>query len=258
MKIYRIRLNKEEVLRLPDQERRLFCSIAHLQNEINILLRAVLWSHDFSSDNEAEVQGQVSVTLFFVRLLAGKLREGWTILEKYFFVNRSLATDFRANANSDQTAALDELSRYFGRANILHEIRTNFAFHYSPEEIDNALATTPDDLVLYIEEEGNANTLYYFAEVLANRAAINRVPALDADTGLDRLIDEGIDVAKHFTTFGQAFMSYIVKKHQPSIWQETATPVLFSDLPSFAEMHFPWFTDTTSGLRRAKKNPGNH
>lgn len=113
MYVYRGRLNKAEVLRLPDHERTLFCAIAHLQNEISILLRAVLWSSDFSSDNQAEIQGQISTSLFFVKLLAGKLREGWTLLEKFFFRYQSLSSDFLAHANPKQKAALEALSRYF-------------------------------------------------------------------------------------------------------------------------------------------------
>lgn len=136
MNIYRGRLNKAELLSLPDHERKLFCAIAHLQNEINILLRAVLWSSDFSSDNEAEIQGQVSTSLFFVKLLAGKLREGWTLLEKFFFSHKSLSNDFRAHASLKQKEALEALSRYFGKANVIHDVRTDFAFHYSPEDLD--------------------------------------------------------------------------------------------------------------------------
>ncbi len=252
MNIYRGRLNKAELLSLPDHERKLFCAIAHLQNEINILLRAVLWSSDFSSDNEAEIQGQVSTSLFFVKLLAGKLREGWTLLEKFFFSHKSLSNDFRAHASLKQKEALEALSRYFGKANVIHDVRTDFAFHYSPEDLDAVLAATPDELDLYIEEEGNANSLYYFAEILANRAALDRINVLSGEDAMDRFIDEAVTVAEQFTRFGQAFMSYVIKRQGQSIWQEPAKRVRFSRLPSFSEMRFPWFTDTTGGLRRNK------
>lgn len=219
MNIYRGRLNKAEVLRLPDHERKLFCAIAHLQNEINILLRAVLWSSDFSSDNETEIQGQISISLFFVKLLAGKLREGWAILDKFFFSHKSLSSDFLGHANPKQKKALEDLKRYFGKANVIHDVRTGFAFHYSPEELDAVLAATPDELDLYIEEEGNANSLYYFAEVLANRAALDRINVLNGEEAIDRLIGEVVTVAEQFTRFGQAFMSYVIKRGGQSIWQ---------------------------------------
>ncbi len=252
MNIYRGRLNKAELLRLPDHERILFCAIAHLQNEISILLRAVLWSSDFSSDNQAEIQGQISTSLFFVKLLAGKMREGWTLLEKFFFSHKLLSSDFQVHANHKQKEALEALSRYFGKGNVIHDVRTDFAFHYSPESLDAVLASTPDELDLYIEEEGNANSLYYFAEVLANRAVLDRVNVSNGKDAMDRFIGEVVTVAEQFTRFGQAFMSYVIKRQGQSIWQEPAKCVQFSILPSFSEMRFPWFTDTTDGLRRKK------
>lgn len=252
MNIYRGRLNKAEVLRLPDHERKFFCAIAHLQNEISILLRAVLWSSDFLSDNETEIQGQISISLFFVKLLAGKLREGWTIIEKFFFSHKSLSSDFLAHANPKQKEALEALSRYFGKGNVIHDVSTDFAFHYSPEDLDAVLGATPDELDLYIEEEGNTNSLYYCAEVLANRAALDRVNVPNGEEATDRFVGEVVTVAEKFTHFGQAFMSYVIKRQGQSIWQEPAKLVQFSRLPSFSEMRFPWFADTTDGLRRKK------
>lgn len=250
MNIYKGRLDKDEVLQVPQQERRFFLTITHIQNEINILLRAVLWSSDYSSENEAEVQGQISTSLFFVKLLAGKLKEGWTILNKSFFSDKSLSSDFRAHATPEQIDHLDELSRYFGKTNLLHEVRTDFAFHYSPSELDDVLPTVSDELDLYIEQDGNANTLYYFAEVLANRAIISRIDASDEVEALKRLRDEVVMVSGHFTRFGQAFMSYVIKRHSPSIWKDTAIPISFKKLLSFSKIRFPWFADTTGGLWR--------
>lgn len=73
---------------------------------------------------------------------------------------------------------------------------------------------------------------------------------------MDRFIGEVVTVAEQFTRFGQAFMSYVIKRQGRSIWQEPAKRVQFSKLPSFSEMRFPWFVDTTDGLRR-KKAGGN-
>lgn len=253
MDISRGRLNKAAILQIPEHERQLFLSIAHLQNEISILLRAVFWSYyNISSENEAEAHGQISTSFFFVKILAGKLNEGWTLLEKVFFSDRVLSRDFCSTATPPQVEALDALKKHFGQTSILRDVRTNFAFHYSPPELDAVLATVPDELDLYIEHDGSANTLYYFAEVLANHAVLKRIDPADSGAAMKRLYDETVTVAKQFTRFGQAFMSYVIKRQSPSIWKDTAIPVSFDKLPSFSEVRFPWFTDTTAGLSNKK------
>ena len=69
---------------------------------------------------------------------------------------------------------------------------------------------------------------------------------------MDRFIGEVVTVAEQCTRFGQAFMSYVIKRQGQSIWQEPAKCVQFSISQSFSEMRFPWFADTTDGLRRKK------
>ena len=253
MEIFRGRLDKTAVLQIPERERQLFLSIANLQNEISILLRAVLWSsYNISSGNEAEAHGQISTSFFFVKILAGKLKEGWILLEKGFFIDRVLSRDFRSTATPPQVEALDALKKYFGKTSILHNVRTNFAFHYSPDELDAVLAAVSDELDLYIEHGGSANTLYYFAEVLANHAVLKRIDPADLAVAMQRLHNETVTVAGQFARFGQAFMSYVIKRQGPSIWKGTAIPVSFDKLPSFSEVRFPWFTDTTDGLSNKK------
>lgn len=248
MKIFRGRLSKAELVRIPEHERKLFLAIAHLQNEVSILLRAVLWSSDFSSDNEAVVQGQLSASFFFLKLLAGKLNEGKELLNKCFFKDRTLSCDFRSHATPTQIQALDEISRYFGKTNILNTVRNDFAFHYSPSALDDALTTVTDELDLYIEDGGNANTLYYFAEILANHAVLNHVDVSDGANPMERLHEEILKVAYQFIRFGQGFMRYVLKRHTPYIWKEPVVPISFNKLPSFSEIRLPWFADTTNGL----------
>lgn len=249
MKIYRARLSKQGILSIPEQERRLFLALAHLQNEIRFLTRAVLWSSDFSSQNEAEVHGQTSLSFFFCKLLAGKLREGWELLQSHYFNNRQLSTRFHAQASPDLSDSLKELGRYFAKGNLLHEVRNDFAFHYSPSDLDSELGDTPDELDLYVEEGTDANTLYYFAEVLANRAVLRRVNLPELPEAMTRFNKELTDIATRFSRFNNAVLSYIAAQHKSMVWKEGKSEIEFQDLPTFVDVRFPWFADTSKGLR---------
>lgn len=254
MKIYRARLCKEALLKIPPEESQLFLALAHLQNEISYLQRSVLWTSDFSSDNEAEVHGQLCLSFFFTKLLAGKLNEGWQLLQSHFSNNRTLSEGFHDRGSEIGVEALKDLRKYFGKSNIIHNVRNNYTFHYSPEDFINAAKDVPDDLDMYIEKGTNANSLYYFAEVLANRAMINSIDPEDIVSANQKFNAEVTKVAQLFSRFGQAFLQDIIKQHAPEIWEDRAVKVEFEDLPDFSTTQIKWFSDTSNGLQAEKHN----
>lgn len=244
MPIYRGQLKKEGLLNTPGPERTLFFALAHLHNEVNFLHRVLIWSSDFSSTNAAESQRTLSLSMFFLKLMAAKLKEGWQILNSYFFGAR-LSQDFEARALQRARDALARLKGVFSRANILDEVRTDFAFHYSPSEVDRALAATPDDLDLFLEDGSNINSLYYFAEVLANRAVLQRVDRADEARAMDSLIRQVGAVGLDFLIFCDGYMHLFIDRYATQIWKDKAKPVTFGALPRFREVRLPFFVDVS-------------
>lgn len=245
MSVHRIRLDKEALLKIPVSQRRLFLAMAHFMNEVSVLLRSVMWSSDLSSDREAVVHGQLATSLFFKRLLAGKLREGWEILQQHYFGDKSIAAVFARHATEHQKESLASLKQYFGRSNLLHDVRNGFAFHYSPSALDDVLPALSDELDIYIEKRGIANTLYYFAEALANHALLESLGAADRGAALAQFHQQVVQVAGYFLRFGQSYMSSVIKEFGLQVWKDPATPVDLGPLASFTEMRFPWFTDAS-------------
>lgn len=125
MNVYRSRLNKEKLLQIPELERKLFITIAHLQNEIRFSLYGAVWSADYSSDNEAIVHGQISLNFFYSKILAGKLYEGWKLLQTHYCGNKPLSLDFNANGSKEAISILKELGKYFGRKNAISHVGRN-------------------------------------------------------------------------------------------------------------------------------------
>jgi hypothetical protein len=248
MNVCRARLNKGKLLQIPDPERKLFITIAHLQNEIRFSLYGAVWSADYSSDNEAIVHGQISLNFFYSKILAGKLHEGWQLLQTHYFRNKPLSLDFNANGSKEAISILKELGKYFGRKNAISEIRNNLSFHYSPDDLNKHLSELPDELDLYIAKENDANTLYYFAEALANRGVLSKLE-LSADVNpLEAINSELIGIAKKFNKFNMLYMKYVLKKHSPEIWDGGVEEIKFENLMEFSKVRIPLFTDTTSGF----------
>jgi hypothetical protein len=248
MEIYRARLNKEALQKIPEEERKLFVTIAHLQNEIRFSLYGVVWSHDFTSDIEAETQGQISINFFYLKILAGKLSEGWQLIQNYYNGNKSIAIDFNSNGSKEAISLLNELKRYFSKSNAIHNIRNSLSFHYSPDDLISQLDEAPDKLDMYISKDNDANTLYYFAEVLSNKAALEKLEFPADVNPIEAIIDELTGISKKFNKFNMLYMKYIINKYSPEIWEGTAEPIKMENLTEFSKVRIPMFTDTSNGF----------
>ena len=248
MPVYKATLNKDALLSMPEDERRLFVTIAHLQNEIRFCLYGVVWSSDFSSKNEAICQSQISLNFFYLKTLSGKLYEGWQLLNKHYYANKKISKDFDLNSEEEGKKTLKELGKYFSSKNIVSEIRNNFSFHYAPERLDQELLSSPDDMDMYIAKENDANTLYYFAEVLANRGAMKGILDSTNQNPIGVISEELISIAKIFNKWNMLYMSFAIKKYGPEIWEGPAKEIEFDDLPKFKDIKIPLFTDTSEGF----------
>ncbi len=204
----------------------------------------MIWSSDFSSVQEAEQQASISQSLFFARLMVGKLKEGHEVLQKYYFGAR-LSQDFEKNGSPDALHALARIKRSFNSESFLRQVRSDFAFHYSPEALDEALPGTPDSLHLYLDNQSNVNTLYYFAEVLANRAILQRTGRADEAQAIEAFLHEMGRVAKDFLVFCGGFMHLFLDRHGERIWVGKAQEVNFENLQRFRSLSLPFFVEVS-------------
>lgn len=246
MTMYMAKLNKATLETVPPDERSLFLSLAHLANEINAFHKLVLWSAEFTPGNNAETSGQVSLMLMFLKLLAGKLNEGNVLLKKKFY-SVGLFREYKNSLSAEARETLDKINKYFGQSNTINRVRNNYAFHYSPDELGATLPSVPDELEVYLQQGASANNLYYFAEVVANRALLRSMGLEDEQTAYHQLMQEIVQVAHWFIIVCDSLITLFLGKYAGGIWQEAAIEISFSNLPPFRSIRIPWFTET-SGL----------
>jgi hypothetical protein len=153
MKIYISKISKEVLERVPADECAIFLSLAHLSNEIIGLEKLVLWSYDLSSDNKAIANGQVTLSLMLIKLLSGKLKEGYKLIKNKYY-STEFSREYEKILSNKHKDTLDLLKRYFSKRNIIDNVRNNYAFHYTPDGLRAALPNINEDLLLYIEESG--------------------------------------------------------------------------------------------------------
>lgn len=240
MRVYNAKIRKDALLGVPENERSFFLSLAHFANEINALQKLVLWSWDFSSQNPAVVKGQMALSFMLLKLLAGKLKEGNELLRMTFY-GSSASRDYEPLLSKEAQEALSEIKRYFGRDNLIHQVRKKYAFHYSPDEVAAVLPLVSEDLDLYIDSAGRIlNNLYDFAEVLANTAMLSGIDH-DTQAAFSKFRKEVISVAEWFTIVSDGLIVQFLKNH--FLWDGAASEISLGDFKPTSSVRLPWFTD---------------
>lgn len=247
MAIYRIELNKEILLGIPEDERNLFLAIAHLQNEIGFSINSVAWSKYVGIEDENEMEGQLALNFFYLKILAGKLHEGWQLLNRYLFSNKKLSLYFNQKSKQDGVESLKRLKKYFSKANAVSNIRNELSFHYNPTELSKHLETKEDKLSLFLSDENLSNTIYYFAEILSSWAVLSKVSNSHNKNPLGIIIEELMAVATDFSILNMNFMEMIIDKYKPDIWKNVEKEIKINGLRHFKDVRIPAFVDTSKG-----------
>ena len=238
-------ITKSKIQSASADDQALFLTIAHVVNEINALLRAAEWSSDFSSPIQAKVDGQITLSLMFFKLLAGKLNEAYQVIQGAYF-RSALSKTYNARLQPDAVNALNALKKYFDRENNVHRIRNNFAFHYSHEELRQVFPSVSETLVVYMQRDGAPNNLFYFAEVVTAEALFRTIGIPNNEDALTTLSSELIDVASNFATLFDDLIGAFLETLGQDAWQAQAQPVVFDELPLFDDIHIPWFTNASA------------
>lgn len=196
------------------------------------------------ANNNAEENAKIALTWFFLKLLAGKLNEGYKLLQSYYFGGISCRYDHDLQDKGKD--ALKKIKQYFERGDVLvRYIRNNYAFHYSPPELNKILPNIPEDFEFYMEKEGSANNLYYFAELPSNWAILRNTGMADEFTTYKRLVEELPRLANWFSIFSDSFIYEFVNRYEKGFWGDLAEEVQFDKLPNMQDVHIPWFVNPT-------------
>ena len=201
MKIYKASIPKKDIESLPESELIFFIQACRILNDINILHKTTTISNGIV-DSEIERKAQNSQTLFFFILLAGKLFEGWNLVQASFFRSK-LSKTYTTHLPSRAQDSLKNLKKYFGNNdNIIKKVRNRIAFHYESDEIFEQLKKLPDEenFEIYLNQY-QGNSFYYITNVLLMNAILEWSGIPDPLQALDKFFDEVTSVARWYIDF---------------------------------------------------------
>ncbi len=213
MTVYKVQFSKSELSKLPEDEQIFLIQLAHFLNEVSMLHKCLVISgNGLSTSNEIERQGQVSLVLFFLRLLAGKLKEGWEMLQKDYFGSK-LSRYYEKELPQMGSDSLKKLKKYFAGKNVINFVRDEFSFHYGKGEIKKVLDKASDADIFEMTLSEEATSLYAFGDFMVHKAIFEYLSPSHIERSLKKLMDEVVrDVSKWFLDFGGECLLITVKK----------------------------------------------
>lgn len=167
MKLLKVEISKSILNEIPEREVVFFVQCGNMLNDISMLQKLTIFSMNKAESNETERTAQVLQTMGLLRLQAGKLSEGWELLQKHFF-GAKVSKQYTPLFDEQEQGNLKTLKAYFGKTNIIYQIRNEFAFHYpSKDTIVKALKTMPDSEIFEVFlSEHFGNCIFSMSNVL--------------------------------------------------------------------------------------------
>jgi hypothetical protein len=190
IELHHIVLSKEQLARVPVQERNLFVLLGHAANEVGVLAKLFHYCAGNHFEEPVLEKAEHTQALLLGRLLTGKIYEFWKLIQNGYF-GTGLSKTYRDILDQEASSALDVMKRYFSQDNLIARVRNGHAFHYDVQQIEDGFRTIVEGEALDIFlAEANANSLYAFSDTIAGRAMLESIYPTDPAKALNLLISE--------------------------------------------------------------------
>ena len=244
MKLTKLQISKDELLSIPEEELELFIQLTNFYNDVNILQKLMAISgisREKANNNKIVKMSLSSQALFFMRIQAGKLYEGWNMLGEHFFNNKKFSKEYHKKGSSQSKENLSKLKKYFGKSNLIENVRNKHTFHYSKESSKNMvkqIIDTPDSKIfeIYLSEE-YGNCFYSITHDLLNSSMLKEINSSDQAKAMDDFFQQIMDTTKRLLDFTQDCIRVISEKYLQLNYEDVQMP----EPPSLDDITLPFF-----------------
>lgn len=200
MKISMLKIPKAALNNVDENELLFYIMMGHLSNEITVLEKILFLSAASNSENQILRTINNSHIILISKLIAGKLNEGWKLLNQSFF-NSPLSKIIESELPEPGKNSLRELKQYFNRANLIRNLRNEFAFHFPVDIVKNELLQTENTDILEIVVTEGDEPFFIYSEELVMKAILNRIDASNVEKALETFLKEIMSITKTFRIF---------------------------------------------------------
>jgi len=220
MKLLKVEIPKSKLSSVPKNERVFFVQTGNLLNDLSMLQKLTLFSTNVKTANQIVHMAQNMQTLSLIRIQAGKLHEGWQLLQKNFFATK-LSLEYEKELTAPEKEDLQKLKAYFHKdKNLISLIRNKFAFHYYPSstEINQLIDGLREEEIFEIfMSEFYGNCVFSMSNVLITYLILEYTGVENTDENTDKamfkLLRDVTDVTRWFGSFLGGCLLVFTKKH---------------------------------------------
>jgi hypothetical protein len=226
MIIHKVTISKEQLSLFPEKERVLFIQIGHLANELTTLTKLLIYAHT-DSKIDAIRKAYTMQASVISRICVGKVFEGWRLFESSLFAS-GLSKKYEAKLSPAGSETLKRLKKYFGKKNLISEIRNRFSFHNpSFEDVRDLLTSIPEEaeLSMYLGTQV-ANSNYYLSEEIISRAMLACVASDSLEQAMDKMHKELSEVSGWLVEFCGQCMVALSEEH----WRQCKQDLLLEEI----------------------------
>lgn len=207
--------SKADLDNAPRDERLLFLMASSVANDTQMLNKMLaVVTKDEAEGSLIVRQGNSAFGMLVLRMLVGRLNEGWKLVAK----NSQLIRNSYSGSLSDEAlGGFQGLSTYFN-ANpcLIRKVRNGVAFHHDPKPVEdayNALASDADLGDYLYHRVGN--TLFYTAEILHYVSLRQMAVADDGVEAVEQLLNDASEQTRNFNDFIFGFSVVFFERHLP-------------------------------------------
>ena len=216
MQLMKIEISKSKIISARKEETIFFIQIGNLLSDLIMLQKLTIFSTNDIATNEITRSAQNLQTLSLLRLQAGKLHEGWELLQKNFF-GTGLSKDYEKHLTESEKQSLDNLKRYFGsKTNLISLVRNKFSFHYhtSSDEILNLIEDAPASEVFEIYfSDLFGNCVFSMSNVLLMLSILKNTGLYSREEAMKKFLSDVTKVTGWFSNFLGRYLLVFTEKH---------------------------------------------
>ncbi len=228
LQLHQLALTNKQLAAIPAPDRLFFLLFTNQANEYVMFRKLMIYAAQSIPRLSGETEQLVSnfQMLSLLRSLAGKLFEGWNLIDKRF-VKTNAYLGYREYGA--MTKSLDKIQGYFNvKNNLIKTIRNDYAHHnaMTEEELHNLLKSFGDEYSFsFIFGSINPargyqgiNTYFLGSEEIISAAVLEQAtlaPGVE-DTLMSRLrvlIEDILGIAAEFDEFTQQYVNAFFRKH---------------------------------------------
>jgi len=247
IKVYRIPIPKDRLLKLPKDERVLLLQLGHMANQVLMFEKLLIFATKLDPKEEIEQYATAVQTQMLVRLAVSAVFES-LLLVKRLFVKSKIGNEYKDRLDEKGRNSLAYLKSLMGKSALFAAIRNNYGFHHPGAEATEAAFQAAvadadfDPMWKVLLSHHGFNSMFLFCDVIATKGIAAEAGVEDLAALQQQLMTDLREAALNLVDFAHSFFVALWVRHfGKEIDAEGTTEI--TDAPKYDEVPIPFFVE---------------